>query len=346
MKRYLLPAAIVVALLALLLLLRGGPAPAPIATPSVAVQTITLTQSTVPRLVEAYGAVVGGPAEREITLPASGIVATLTVATGDQVRAGQVLAHIVPDAQSVADLQKAEDGLSAAQAARTHTVALLASHLATSSDLAAADQALRDAQAQLAALRQNGAGAVRNITAPATGIIAAVLVPQGSDQAAGTSLFRFAETAHVAAQVGVPEDQATGIVIGAPATLMLLNSGTTIKASVISRAAMLDPQTGLIDIILVLASPAPIGAPVQANMQAGTLVGYVVPRDAVLNDENGDYVFQQGPDHLAHRANVDVLGQSGASTVVAPTLNPALPLITTGAYQLDDGMAVRPAGRS
>jgi hypothetical protein len=171
-------------------------------------------------------------------------------------------------------------------------------------------------------------------------------VPQGSNQAAGTSLFRLTDTAHAAAQVGLPEDQATGIAIGAPATLMLLNTGSTIRTTVISRAAMLDPQTGLIDIILGLAGLAPIGAPVQAELRAGTLVGYVVPRDAVLNDENGDYVFQQGPDHLAHRANVHVLGQFGANTVLAPTLNPALPLITSGAYQLDDGMALRPAGQS
>jgi len=38
---------------------------------------------------------------------------------------------------------------------------------------------------------------------------------------------------------------------------------------------------------------------------------------------------------------VRVLGQSGGSLVLAPEgLSPALPVITTGAYQLDDGMAV------
>lgn len=346
MKRFLLPAAIVLAVLVLFFLLRGGPAPVPVPAPSVAVQTITLTQITVPRLVEAYGSVIGGPAEREITLPASGVVTTLTVVAGDHVAAGQVLAHIAADAQSVADLRKAENAVSAASAARTHTAALLDSHLATISDLAAADQVLRDAQVQLAALRQTGAGVARNITAPVSGIVTAVLVPQGADEPGGTPLFRLAGTAYPAGQVGVPEDQAAGIVPGAPVTVTLLNGGTIIKGNVASRAAMLDPQTGLIDIILALAGPAPIGEPVRAELQAGVLTGYVIPRDAVLNDENGDYVFQQGPDHLAHRANVRVLGQSGASTVLAPTLNPVLPLITTGAYQLDEGMAVRPAGQS
>lgn len=346
MKRFLLPTATVLAILILFLLLRGGPAPAPTPAPSVAVQTITLTRTTVPRLVEAYGSVIGGPAEREIALPTSGIVAVLSVVAGDQVAAGQVLAHIAPDAQSVAELRKAEDAVSAASAARTHTADLLTSHLATKSDLAAADQALRDAQAQLAALRQTGAGVSRDITAPVSGVITAALAPQGSDQPGGTSLFILAGGTYPAARVGFPEDQAAGVVPGAQVTLMLLNGGTTIKASVASRAAMLDPQTGLIDIVLALDGPAPIGEPVRAEVRAGTLTGDVIPRDAVLSDENGDYVFQEGPDHLAHRSQVQVLGQFGARTVIAPTLNQALPLITAGAYQLDDGMAVRPAGQS
>jgi RND family efflux transporter MFP subunit len=320
------------------LLLRGGPAPSPSLAPSVAVQTVMLTETTVPRLVQAYGSVTGGLAERDIVTPAPGIVAHLLAAPGQAVSAGQVLARLAPGAQDQADHRKAQDAVTAAQAGYTHTAALLATHLATSADLAAAAQALHDAQAQLAALN-----APRTVIAPANGIVTAVLAAQGSEQAAGTSLFRFVDSAHIAATVGVPEDQAAGIVPGAPATLTLLNTGGTVNATVAQRAAALDPQTGLVGLTLALASPAALGEPVSAQVQAGTLTGYIVPPAAVLNDEQGDYVFQQGPDGLAHRASVQVLGQSGSGVVLAPTLNTALPLITTGAYQLDDGAAVRPA---
>ncbi len=346
MKRLLLTAAIGLAALILFLLLRGGPAPQSATIPSVAVQTMTLTRTTVPNLVEAYGSVVGGPAEREIVLPAAGLVERLLVVPGERVDAGQVLAHIAPDAQSVAELRKAEDAVSAAQAARTHIAALLVSHLATTAVLAAADQALRDAQAQLAALRQSGAGAARDVIAPMAGVITAVLVAQGSAQPVGASLFRLADAAHLAAQLGVPEGQAAGIAPGAAATLTLLDSGATVTGVVSARADMLDPQTGLIDITLALDGKAAIGEPVRVALPAGNLTGYAVPRDAVQNDQNGDYVFQVGADHLAHRANVQILGQSGAQTVLAPTLNPALPLITSGAYELSDGMAVREAGQN
>lgn len=255
--------------------------------------------------------------------------------------AGQALARIAPDAQGVADLHKAEDAVQAARAAQAHTAALLTAHLATKADLAAATQTLADAEVQLAALRATGTGLPCLITAPVAGIVTAVLVTPGSAQAAGTSLLRLADAAHLAAGVGVPEGQASFITPGAPATLTLLDTGASLPAAVATRAAMLDPQTGLTDVTLALSAPAPIGAPVRATLQAGLLTGYAVPRDAVQNDEAGDYVFQQGTDGLAHRATVRVLGASGDSTVLAPTLNTALPLITTGAYQLDDGVAVR-----
>jgi len=345
-KTVYLAVAAALVLVAALLLTRAGPAPAPNPTPSVAVQTLALHVTTVPRDVAAYGSITGGAAERDVALLAPGIVEALLVVPGVQVAAGQALARIAPDPQAVADLRKAMDAVRAAQALQAHTAALLASHLATRADLAAAAQTLADAQAQLAALRSAGTGLPGIVTAPVAGIVTAVLVPQGSAQAAGASLFRLADAARLAAQVGVPEDQAGFIMPGARATLTLLDTGARMAATVATRAAMLDPQTGLIEVTLDLSAPAPIGAPVRAALQAGTLTGYAVPRDAVQNDEAGDYVFQQGADGLAHRAGVQVLGQSGGFTVLAPTLNPALPLITTGAYQLDDGVPVRALGQN
>jgi len=112
---------------------------------------------------------------------------------------------------------------------------------------------------------------------------------------------------------------------------------------VLASAAMLDPQTGLTDVTISLNGPAPLGEPVQALITTGTLSGYVVPRAAVQNDDKGDYAFQVDARNIAHRVDVHVLGGAGNQTVLAPSLNAAMPLVTTGAYQLDDGMAVRMA---
>ena len=342
MKRFL--PALVLVIAGVFLFLRGGPPPVPAATPSVAVQTMPLAQTTRPRLVVAYGTVTGGPGESTITLPASGIVAHILVLPGTSVTAGQPLATIAPDAPSIAERQKAETAVTAAEAERTHVAALLAAHLATTSDLAAAGQALQDAKTSLTALTATGTGRPRTITAPSAAIVIAVLAGQGTAQPAGASLFRLADPARLAALVGVPPGNA--IAPGSTAQITLLGDNSVLTGTVLNRAAMLDPQTGLIDVTLALSRPAPIGTPLRASLIAGSLTGYAAPRDAVLTDEAGDYVFQLGPDHLAHRATVRVLGPSGADLILAPTLNPAEPLITTGAYQLDDGTQVRSGGQS
>ncbi|HQT47094.1 MAG: hypothetical protein B7X08_06560 [Acidocella sp. 20-63-7] len=325
------------------LLLRGSPRPVSVATPSVAVQTMALTLTNRPRLVAVYGTVTGGPCEATLVLPAPGIVAHILVQPGAEVIAGQPLATIVPDAPSIAERQKAEVAVIAAKAERAHVAALLAARLATTSDLAATDQALQDAKASLMALQATGTGQPRTILAPRAGIVIAVLAGQGTAQPAGASLFRLADPAHLTALVGVPAGNV--IARGATAQITLLEDNSVLTGTVLSRAAMLDPQTGLRDVTLGLSSPVLIGSPLRANLVAGRLVGYAAPRDAVLSDETGNYVFQLGPDHLAHRATVRVLGPSGADLILAPTLNPAEPLITTGAYQLNDGTPVRAAGQ-
>ncbi len=312
-------------------------------TPSVAVATTALRLGSWPRDVEAEGSVVAGAAARQILLPAAGIVGRVTVTQGAAVARGQVLAEIAPDPQAAADLRKAQNAVAAAQAGLAHTQALLAQHLATNADLAAAGQTLGDARAQLLALTETGAGTGYALKAPVAGVITTLSATQGADLPAGTALFTLAAAGGGQAQLGVPLAEAGGIAPGAPASVTLLDDDRALAATVSARAAALDAQTGLVDVLLALPAPAPIGEGVRARIQAGTLTGYGVPRDAVQTDEAGDYIFEQGRDGLAHRVNVTVLGPSGGELVLKPGFAVTGPLITTGAYQLSDGMAVRAA---
>jgi RND family efflux transporter MFP subunit len=315
--------------------------------PSVAVSTIALTPNSLPATVSAYGSIgAGAGAENAITIGAGGIIAAIPVIQGQQVAAGATLAVIAADPQSIADLRRAETAVTAARGNRAHVAALLASRLATNADLANADQSLSDAETTLAVLRATGAGTNRTISAPFAGVISAVLAAPGTLQPPSAVLLRLIDTHTLVATVGVPPGTAGAVQPGDPAALTMLNSGAVISGRVLSAAAMLDPQTGLTDVTISLDGPAPLGEPVQAVITTGTLSGYVVPRDAVQNDDKGDYAFQVDAKNIAHRVSVHVLGSAGDQTVLAPDLNATKPLVTTGAYQLDDGTAVRMAGSS
>ncbi len=312
--------------------------------PSAAVSTMQLVRRAVPVQIPAFGSIVAGTAETNIALTAPGIVTSVLVRPGQAVAAGQKLADVAPDAQAVADLRRAQDALEAAQAARAHVAALFAGQLATSADLAAATQTAQDAAANLQALRAMGTGVKQVLTAPFAGTVTSVTARAGALSPAGTMLFTLAASGREVALAGLPEAQAMRIQPGDAAMLTALNTGAQIPAIVVQRAAMLDPQTGLMDITLAPQAPLALGEPLALSITAGSVTGYQVPRGAVLNDAQGDYVFQLDAHNIAHREAVQVLQPDGTTSVLAPDLDPSLPLVTTGAYQLEDGMAAAVQG--
>lgn len=312
------------------------------AQPSVLVSTIKLSMGSLPATVTAYGTIVAGPnAESTISMRANGIVGNVAVVAGQSVARGDPLVTVAPDAQSVADYRKAVGALNVARADRMHVALLLASHLATNADLATADQAVTDAAVTLAALDAVGADKPKTMTAPFAGIVSAVLAAPGMEQPVGAPLLRIVDANALAATVGVAPARAEAVKVGDDVTITLLNTGAAISAQVARIGDMLDPQTGLRDVTLSLAGRGLLGEPVAAVIVTGTLAGYVVPRDAIQSDEMGDYVFQVDDKNIAHRVAVKILGTQAKATIIAPGLNAAWPLVTSGAYQLDDGVPVR-----
>ena len=221
---------------------------------SVLASTIQLQPGTLPATVTAYGSIAPGPgAETVMTLQAAGIVSNIDVTPGQAVAKGEPLATVVPDPQSIADLQHAVSAVAAARANAAHVAALLPSHLATNADLASADQMLQDATSSLAALRASGTGQMRVITAPQDETISAVLAAPGSLMPAGTSLFRTIATQRLVAAVGLPPDQAASLHPGDPAALSLLNGSTTLQGTLTEILRHVpDPQTGLLAATLAL----------------------------------------------------------------------------------------------
>ncbi|HEY1857236.1 efflux RND transporter periplasmic adaptor subunit [Acidocella sp.] len=307
--------------------------------PSATVNVITLVQRSVPMRIVGSGSIVAGTAEMDVSLAAPGIVTGFMARPGQAVTAEQVLANVAPDPQSAAALRRAEDAVTAARIARDHVVALLARHLATTADVAAATQGLSDANATLVALRVSGTGENHTVTAPFAGIVTAIAAAPGGVLPAGTVLVKLAPAGRLTVLVGLSEAEALRVHAGDAAMLTSLNTGRRIPATVAQRAAMLDPQTGLMDVFLVPQASVALGEPVRVSITVGTVTGYLVPRAAVLSDEQGNYVYQLDAHDIAHREAANVLEADGAMSVLAPSLDPGTRIATTGAYQLSDGMA-------
>jgi hypothetical protein len=105
----------------------------------------------------------------------------------------------------------------------------------------------------------------------------------------------------------------------------------------------IDPQTHLLPAQVELPATADAtlvaGAAVTAQIDASDFRAWAVPRDAVLHDNQGDYLFQVHDGH-AKRVDVTLRSPDGATVGVQGPIDPRAAIVVLGVYELSDGDAV------
>ncbi|HEX4172338.1 MAG TPA: efflux RND transporter periplasmic adaptor subunit [Acetobacteraceae bacterium] len=277
-----------------------------------------------------------------LSVQQDGRVTAIVVTPGETVQAGQNLLEFAPSATARSMYQQTVTALAVARAQRTHTAQLLAQQLATRDQLAQADKAVSDAQANLDALRREGGGsAAQQLTAPFDGIVATVPAAVGDRVQPGAPLMTLTRADALVVTVGVEPDARMRVRPGQVVRLTRLSDGTTIDGRVQRVDGVLNPKTRQVDADVSVPEGAVIsGESFRADIETGQLMGWVVPHDAVLDDGTGPYVYQIAHDK-AVRVQVKLLGSDGRTDVVTGPIDPSRALVVSGNYQLDNGMAIR-----
>jgi RND family efflux transporter MFP subunit len=325
-----------------------GNATAPTPAPSVLVKTVTVRMGTMPEVAVVYGtATPATGAVQTLNLEQPAVIRSIAVVPGVEVRAGQQLLDYTLAPGATSAYQQAVAALRLAQEQRAHVVRLLEQQLATMDQLAQADAAVIAARTNLDALvRQGAATSAGSLRAPFDGFVVAIAVSAGDLAQSGAPLITLARTAGVVVTTGFSVSDAARLRAGQPATLESLSNGSMVDGHVTRVAARLNPRTGFVDADLAPKAGSVIaGDAFRALVTIGQLNGWLAPHIAVLNDQQGDYVFQVASGK-AKRVAVRLVGISGNIDVVSGPLDARLPLVTDGAYQLQDGMAVRSGGPS
>ncbi|MEO7065926.1 MAG: efflux RND transporter periplasmic adaptor subunit [Rhodanobacter sp.] len=313
----------------------------------IAVSTTAAVQQTFHTTIEAWGSAVGDPQHaRSISLAHGGQITALQVAAGQTVKRGQPLLTITPDPGALSAYQQAQTALTTAQGELQRTQQLAAQRLATQSQLATARKALADAQSTLEAQRAlGGAAATETVNAPADGVVTQLQVGLGERVAANAPLLSFMPAHALLGVFGVqPQDGAQ------------LRSGMTVQVRPVYGAKhafvgtlrmvgqSIDPTTHLLKAQVELPATAGAdliaGAPLDAQIRTDDFKAWAVPRNAVLHDEHGDYLFQVEKGH-AKRVNVKLRSPDGDTVGVEGPLDAQAKVIVLGVYELNDGDAVR-----
>jgi RND family efflux transporter MFP subunit len=310
--------------------------------PRADVQVMPVTRASLPETVTAYGmATAATDAKTTLNVQAAGAVTQLDVSPGLAVKRGQHLLSLTLTPAAVAAYRQAQSAVHVADETRAHTAQLLAQQLATRDQLNLADKAASDARANLEALRQQqGESSTVRIDAPFDAVVDSVAVAQGDALQAGAPLLVLSQPERTIVRAGIELDALGKVKTGDSATLTPLAAGSPITGKVTRVAAALDPHTHQLDVDIAVDRQVVGGAGYRADIVVGQQTGWLVPRDAMVGDDPEWQVYQVDGGK-AIRVPVKLLGEQGDKSVVTGALDAKRSLVTVGATQLDDGMAVR-----
>ncbi|MFL9924036.1 efflux RND transporter periplasmic adaptor subunit [Herbaspirillum lusitanum] len=312
---------------------------------SAQVKTAPVQMKQVQASITAYGDVLPG-SMHNISSAAAAQIARLKVIQGQSVAKGELLAVLEPDPAVRLGYEQAQTSLKAASAELERVQSLASLQLATQSQVDAAARARADALAALRAQQAlGGAQGGQTVTAPASGVILSLTSFQGDRVQAGVPFMQLGSTDQLKVVLGIdPADQAQ-IRKGQQVRLTALSDNARSVNSTVSEVqGLIDPKTQLINVVVRLPAAAGFnpGSRVRAEIMMAPQSAWEVPRQAVLTDAGGSYVYQVSGRH-AHRVAVRTVADNRTTLGVTGPLDASDPLVVLGNYELSEGMPVRGA---
>jgi membrane fusion protein, multidrug efflux system len=336
------------AIAGLLLISGTGHAQTPSA-PSVLIETAAPREQVLKRTVQGYGTVATSEdAVIGVSFLHPGQISRLRVRPGEVVKAGEVLLELSTDPSATLGYQQAVAALEFAKRDLARTKTLLAQHLATNAQLAAAQKAVEDAIAAVEVQRKLGNDRKTEvITAPFNGYVTALTAALGDRVQPNTTVLKLAPTDRVQVTVGLQPEDAARVQAGMAAEVVpVFNPGNRLSGVVRGATGTINPATKRVDVWveLVAAEQELVpGTAVSVELVLEQHTGWIVPRDAVLHDGEGDYIFQV-TGSKAERVPVKTGIETDKYTEIIGRIDTKRPIVTVGNYELQDGMAVREGG--
>lgn len=351
------------ALLAAVLLMTGCGGDATVATGDAAADTIVLTEQDVATAIRGSltsGVTLTGSLDPyrvvEVRAQIPGIVRSVNVDRGDEVRQGGVMATI--EAEGIRGLAS---GARAAVAAAEANLALASQQLQSARtlyeagalseiDFRGAQTAYEAARAQLAAARGQSAGASEQarratVTAPITGQVSRRTVSEGEAVNPGQPLFTVVNTQFLELAGQVPVTQAAGVRVGQPVEFTLVSApGQVFRGEVARVDPTADPATRQVGVYLRLANPE--RGMVGGQFASGRVVTenqaelVIVPAGAVREESGTQFVLVIA-DGVVARRPVTVIGRDDLGGMVGVTGVAPGERVVVALGELEEGARVR-----
>lgn len=282
--------------------------------------------------------------ESQVVAKTSGVALQVMAEVGQQVRAGQVLVRL-DSARAALQAAQSEAQLRKLEASYNRSRQLFAQQLLSANDIDQLKFDLENARAvnRLANLELSYA----NVVAPISGIIAERSIKTGNFVQINTPIFRIVDTSRLEATLNVPERELATLKPGLPVQLMVdALPGRPFLGRVDRVAPVVDSGSGTFRVICAfdgggLLQPGMFGRiKIDYDQRANALV---IPRNALLDDENDPAVFAVRGGKAA-RITVKLGYYDGEWVEVRSGLKAGDRVVTAGKIALREGAKVQVIG--
>ncbi len=314
---------------------------------SALVQLAPVALGTVSPGVTAYGTVSPDTDHLfALSVPRDVVVTSVSVRVGQAVQRGDVVATVATAPSVTSAWRQARDAVAFAERDLAQNRRLFGEHLATNSQIAAAEKAVADARAQLDAQIRTGADrATQTVAATAPGIVTDVKATAGQPVPANSVIASVAASDRLIVSVGLEPEDAVHV---APGTAISFhspqNEAIGFTGRIVSVDRLTDQKTRLVNAVAnvppVAAANLVIGMVLEGRLELPPRNGLVVPYSALMNDSGGPYVFVVKQD-TAHRRAVQVALTTDKQALISHGLNRGEAVVVSGNAELNDGTAVR-----
>lgn len=310
------------------------------------VKVTPINKGTIAEEITVYGAIVpAAGAVQTVSVPFESRIRRILVTESQKVSQGDALLEIEPSADAKLQAEQARNDYEAAKKALHYMQQRFDLKLATNDQLLQAKQVLEQAQTKLESLKRRGIDGVRTLHADVAGLISKVSVQEGAIVAAGNPLVDMVAQNRLEVRLGIEPQDIDKVKLGQDVALTRVNipesKGSTGRVRKISRAA--NATTRLVDVFVDLPSASRflLGEYILGKIAVASVQGLVVPRAAVL-PEKDDYILFTVKESraLKHTVRVGLQNEKNVE-VVAQDLQPGDLVVTSGNYELQNGMAVK-----
>lgn len=320
-------------------------------TPGVEVKTAKMVLTTLRRRITAYGliepepAVKGRPAAIARLSPAvPSIITEAAGIEGQTVAKGEVLFRLDSRAADAA-LAKAERAVAFALQNVERQRLLIKAEGTSKKNLLQAEQALGEAQTELATAKVNLS--LLHGTAPLSGTLTKFAARPGEAADVATVLAEIVDMNRLVATVHLPPGEAAELIIGQKAQLQASDKGLAVSAAVSYISPQVNPANNTVTVRLSITGKSAL---LPGQFVAAAIVveerpkRLAVPREAICTDSKGESTLSIVGDGLSKKIVVKTGLHDGALIEVEGSgIQAGLSVLTTGSYALPDGTKIAPS---